>query len=161
MTKRLSHYQGTTAVPTGAPRSSENIPKALSTTAATIRSQITTIVDTFFETHDTDDAEEAFDAIPSRYHSRLIDALVSHAVESPNSRDAVLLESVFSRVVFTGACAPSAWEAGFVPTATTLCEIVMEKPSALVRFMRMFNAAGLDRDGDRAARVLLRIGQGW
>ncbi|KAI0827976.1 hypothetical protein BC628DRAFT_1418069 [Trametes gibbosa] len=138
------------------------MPSATTVTAATVRRDITAIVDTLFAERDVDDTADAFGDIPARHHSRLVDALVSGAVEShDDGRDAALVARVFSRVVFAGTvCAPSAWEAGFAPTAATMRELVLGEPRALGRFMCMFKATGLDRDGERAARVLLRLGEG-
>ncbi|KAI0629414.1 hypothetical protein C8Q77DRAFT_1161035 [Trametes polyzona] len=128
--------------------------------AAAARAQVSATVDALFASRDIEDAKLAFDDLPARHHGRLIDALVSSAAESANQCDADLVTSLFRRVASDGLCSAASWEAGFALTAGTLRDVVVEEPRALGRFMSMFRAARLDRDGERAARVLLRLGDG-
>jgi translation initiation factor 4G len=66
----------------------------------------------FFAVRNLDEAEVHVMALPVVHHSKLVDKLVTTAVES-NEADAKLVADMFSRAVSKGLCSPEAFEQGF------------------------------------------------
>lgn len=126
-------------------------------TACTARTLINRTADDLFASRDLAPAVRAFQQLPARHHSRLVDVLVWSTVEASDA-DAQLIAQLFARV--GSAVSPAAWEAGLAPTAETLCSVVEDEPRALKRFMVLFRATGLQMDQERAARMLMRLAEG-
>ncbi|KAI0359578.1 hypothetical protein OH77DRAFT_1038364 [Trametes cingulata] len=125
-------------------------------TGSTARARVTIEVDKFFSSKKLSEGELAFENLPARFHSQLVDAFVSIAVDS-DVQTAELICSLFRRIASRGLCAPSAWEVGFSPTAAAMCDIVEESPRALRFFIMLLKAAGLHGDSERAGKVLARF----
>ncbi len=125
--------------------------------ASAARTLINRTVDELFASRDLAPAACAFQQLPARHHIRLVDVLVWSTVEASDA-DAQLVARLFARVAH--AVSPAAWEAGFAPTVETLCSVVEDEPRALRRFMVLFRATGLQRDGERATRMLMRLADG-
>ncbi|KAM6502558.1 Armadillo-type fold [Amanita muscaria] len=75
-----------------------------------------------FSIRNSDEAGIYFTALPSQHHHRLVNKLVSSAVES-KERDAVLVADRFKRANSKGLCSSDALEEGLTPTAEIVSKI--------------------------------------
>jgi len=96
----------------------------------------------FFAVRNLDEAEFYFTDLPAQFHVTLIDKLVTKAVESKEA-DAKLVGDFFSRAVSKELCTPAAFEEGFMPTAETIDDIVIDAPKAFQLFATMLKGAEL------------------
>jgi len=99
----------------------------------------------FFGVRDLDEAEHCFTNIPLQHHFRLIDKLVSSAIESKEA-DAKLVADLLVRATKKDLCSAAAFEEGFVPIAEMLDDIVIDAPKAFDLMAIMVNGAGLDEE---------------
>ncbi|KAI1791178.1 armadillo-type protein, partial [Ganoderma leucocontextum] len=106
--------------------------------------------------HDIDSALSVFAVMPPRHHSRLIDRLVSFAIESTRA-DAQLVAYFFYCAAAKGLCSAAAFEAGFALTAAALEDVAAESPDAVLLFASMAKGAGLHRDREWRRRFFGRL----
>ncbi|EAU91617.1 eukaryotic initiation factor 4F subunit P130 [Coprinopsis cinerea okayama7 len=98
-----------------------------------------------FGVRNLDEAEVYFTALPAKYHHKLVDKLVSKAVESKMT-DAELVASLFERASKKQLCSPSAFEEGFAPIAEFLDDIAIDAPHAFQIYVKMVKGANLDAE---------------
>ncbi len=115
-----------------------------------------TVAQLFGGPHDIDSALSVFAAVPPRHHSRLVDRLVSFAIESTRA-DAQLVAYFFYCAAAKGACAPAAFEGGFAVTGAALEDVAAESPDAVLLFATMAKGAGLHKDADWRKRFFGRL----
>jgi translation initiation factor 4G len=99
----------------------------------------------FFAVRNLDEAEVYFTALPVVHHSKLVDKLVTTAVESKEA-DAKLVADMFSRAVSKGLCSQEALEQGFLPCAEMIDDIAIDAPKAFELFVTMIKGASLDEE---------------
>jgi translation initiation factor 4G len=106
----------------------------------------------FFAVRNIDEAEDYFVKLPSAHRFRLVDKLVTRAIESKVA-DAELVGDLFARAVDKSLCTPDAFEQGFMPVAEMLDDIAIDAPKAFDLMAIMMKGAGLDKDDERRARI--------
>ncbi|KAF9450125.1 ARM repeat-containing protein [Macrolepiota fuliginosa MF-IS2] len=99
----------------------------------------------FFGVRNLDEAEVYFTALPAQHHYKLVDKLVSTAVESKEG-DALLVSDLFARAVSKRLCGPASFEEGFTPVAEIIDDIAIDAPKALTLFATMIKGAGFDEE---------------
>ncbi|TBU42561.1 hypothetical protein BD309DRAFT_991589 [Dichomitus squalens] len=108
--------------------------------------------------HDVGAALDVFHELSPRYHSRLVDRLVSSAMES----DTFLLSQVmayFFRYAAQGRiCSAQALKDGVSLTASNLLDIAVDVPDALSRYAIMIKAAGLHEASNWRMSILEKVG---
>ena len=104
----------------------------------------------FFSVRNLDEAEVYFSALPSQHHHKLVDKLVSTAVESKEA-DAQLVGNFFSRAASKELCSPAAFEDGFAPIAEIIDDIAIDAPMAFQLFAMMIEGAVFDEE--RRSRI--------
>ncbi|KAF5357330.1 hypothetical protein D9758_005883 [Tetrapyrgos nigripes] len=83
----------------------------------------------FFGVRNLDEAEVYFSKLSSIHHHRLVDKLVSMAIESKEA-DAQLVSQLFERAVSKNLCSSTALEEGFLGIAEFLDDIAIDAPKA-------------------------------
>ncbi|KAL6305170.1 hypothetical protein BKA93DRAFT_780253 [Sparassis latifolia] len=106
----------------------------------------------FFSVRDLGEAEVYFTKLPSEHRWRLVDKLVSLAIESKES-DAQLVAGLFSRAVAKNLCSPNSFEEGFMPAAEILDDIAIDAPKAFDLMAAMMKGAHLHEDEERRTRL--------
>ncbi|EMD33161.1 hypothetical protein CERSUDRAFT_118223 [Gelatoporia subvermispora B] len=106
----------------------------------------------FFSIRDLDEAEVYFTKLPSQHRWRLVDKLVSSAIESKEA-DAQLVADFFDRAVSKDLCSPSSFEEGFAPVAEVLDDIAIDAPKAVNLMAIMIKGAHLHEDEERRTRL--------
>ena len=109
-------------------------------------------VEEFFSARNIDESEEYFKKLPSGHHHRLVDKLVSKAIESKEA-DGKLVADAFARATEKNLCSISSLEEGFLPTAELLDDTVIDAPKAFQIMATMMKGAGLDKDEERRVRI--------
>ena len=99
-----------------------------------------------------DESEHYFTNLPSEHHHRLIDKMVSKAIESKEA-DGKLVADAFARAVEKKLCSISAFEEGFLPVAELLDDIAIDAPKAFQIMAIMMKGAGLDKDEERRTKI--------
>ena len=99
-----------------------------------------------------DESEHYFSNLPSEHHHRLVDKMVSKAIESKEA-DGKLVADAFARAVEKNLCSISAFEEGFLPTAELLDDIAIDAPKAFQIMAIMMKGAGLDKDEERRTKI--------
>lgn len=106
----------------------------------------------FFSVRNIDESEEYFTKLPPEHHHRLIEKMVSKAIESKEA-DGKLVAGAFARAVEKDLCAVSAFEEGFLPIAEALDDIAIDAPKAFQIMATMMKGAGLDKDEERRTKI--------
>ena len=106
--------------------------------------------------HDIDATLSVFTTVPARHHSRLVDRIVSFAIESTPAH-AQLVAYFFGFAAAQGLCARGAFEGGFAVTVAALDDVAAESPEAVLLFATMARGAGLHKDADWRKRVFGRL----
>ena len=106
----------------------------------------------FFAVRNIDESEEYFTKLPPEHHHRLVNRLVSKAIESKEV-DGKLVADGFTRAAEKKLCSISAFEEGFSPIAELLDDIAIDAPKAFQIMAIMMKGAGLDKDEARRTRV--------
>lgn len=127
-------------------------PSAPSMTEAEANVRIKEDSKEFFSIRDLDEAEVYFTKLPTEHRFRLVDKLVTSAIESKEA-DAQLVASLFSRALSRNSCSPHSFEEGFMPTAEILDDIAIDAPKAFDLMAIMMKGAGLDKDEERRTRL--------
>ncbi|KAG9014201.1 hypothetical protein FRB94_013511 [Tulasnella sp. JGI-2019a] len=97
-----------------------------------------------FAVRNVSEAEQNFAMLPEEHHSKLVDAIVTHALDAKED-DVRLAMDVFAKV--SGSVGAAAFESGFQGTAEFLEDIAIDVPQAYPRLARMLKkGAGLGRD---------------
>lgn len=109
----------------------------------------------FFIVRNLEEAEYYFIDLPAEYHFRLVDKLVTFAIESKVA-DAQLVGDLFNRAVSKGLCSLASFEEGFLPTAEILDDIAIYVPRAFNLMDIMMKGAGLDKDSKREERIMAK-----
>ncbi|KAF8622721.1 hypothetical protein AX15_006812 [Amanita polypyramis BW_CC] len=99
----------------------------------------------FFNVRNLEEAEVYFTALAAQHHHRLVNKLVTSAVESKEP-DAQLVADLFVRAKSKGLCFPDAFEEGFSPTAEIIEDIAIDAPKAWTLFAIMVRGADLDEE---------------
>ncbi|TFK50969.1 ARM repeat-containing protein [Heliocybe sulcata] len=107
----------------------------------------------FFAIRDLDEAEEYFTKLPQGHRFRLVDSLLTKAIESKVT-DAELVAGLFRRAAEKDLCSPAAFEEGFMGTAEFIDDIAVDAPKAPELFAIMMKGAGLDKDQERRDRIV-------
>ncbi|KAI0767120.1 hypothetical protein C8Q74DRAFT_1369963 [Fomes fomentarius] len=97
---------------------------------------------TLFHLHDIEDVLSIFNELPPRFHSRVVDSLLSTAVESSDT-DAQIAAYYFQCARLKGVCSAAAFKDGFYLTTAALRDIAVNCIDAPRRFAIMQKAAGL------------------
>lgn len=106
----------------------------------------------FFSIRDLGEAEVYFTKLPSEHRWRLVDKLVSSAIESKEA-DAQLVADFFGRAVARNTCSPASFEEGFTQVAEILDDIAIDAPKAFNLMATMMKGARLDVDEERRTRL--------
>ena len=114
--------------------------------------RITEDIKEFFSVRNIDKSEEYFTKLPSEYHHRLVDKMVSNAIESKEA-DGKLVADAFARAAEKNLCSISAFEEGFLPIAELLDDIAIDAPKAFQIMAIMMKGARLDKDEERRTRI--------
>jgi len=109
----------------------------------------------FFSVRNIGESEDYFTKLPSEHHHRLVDKMVSKAIESKEA-DGRLVADAFARAAEKGLCSIFAFEKGFLPVAELLDDIAIDAPKAFHIMATMMKGAGLDKDEGRRARIARR-----
>ena len=99
----------------------------------------------FFTVRNLDEGEVYFAALPAQHHSKLVDKLVSSAVESKEA-DAKLVADLFGRATSKNLCSQDALEQGFLPCAEIIGDIAIDAPKAFQLFAMMIKGAEFDEE---------------
>ncbi|KAF8967966.1 hypothetical protein BDZ97DRAFT_484089 [Flammula alnicola] len=99
----------------------------------------------FFGVRNLDEAEVYFSNLPAQHHHRLVDTLVSKAIESKEA-DAQLVSDFFARAVENKLSSAAAFEEGFTPIAELIDDIAIDAPKAFQLFALMIKGASLDEE---------------
>lgn len=99
----------------------------------------------FFGVRNLEEAEVYFSTLPPQHHHKLVDKLVSTAVESKEA-DARLVADFFARAVSKSLCTPAAFEEGLLPIAEAIDDIAIDAPKAFQLFVIMVKGAALDAE---------------
>ncbi|KAM6502560.1 Armadillo-type fold [Amanita muscaria] len=125
--------------------SSEEASPVSALTEEAADAKISEDVKEFFSIRNLDEAEVYFTALPSQHHHRLVNKLVSSAVES-KERDAVLVADLFKRANSKELCSSDALEEGLTPTAEIIEDIAIDAPKAWSLFATMVKGAQFDEE---------------
>jgi len=106
----------------------------------------------FFSVRNIGESEDYFTKLPSEHHHRLVDKMVSKAIESKEA-DGKLVGDAFARATERKLCSISAFEEGFLPVAELLSDIAIDAPKAFQIMVTMMKGAGLDKDEERRTRI--------
>ena len=106
----------------------------------------------FFSVRNIDESESYFTKLPSEHHHRLVDKMVSKAIESKEA-DGRLVADAFARAAEKKLCSISAFEEGFLPVAELLDDIAIDAPKAFQIMATMMKGAGLDNDEERRTKI--------
>ncbi|KAI6106519.1 armadillo-type protein [Pisolithus croceorrhizus] len=106
----------------------------------------------FFAVRNLEEADAYFTALTEDHRFRLVDKLVSSALEGKEA-DARLVADFFSRSASQQECSPDAFEAGFTPMVELLDDIAIDAPKAPEYMAIMLKGAGLDKDEERLKRM--------
>ena len=128
----------------------DDAPQAMSEAEA--NKKITEDIKELFSIRNIDESEEYFTKLPSEHHYRLVDKMVSKAIESKEA-DGNLVADAFARAVEKNLCSVSAFEEGFLPIAELLDDIAIDAPKAFQIMATMMKGAGLDKDEERRTRI--------
>lgn len=104
----------------------------------------------FFAVRNLDEAEVYFTNLPDEHRFRLVDKLVTSAIESKET-DAQLVGDFFSRAASKELCTPASFEEGFLNTAEILDDIAIDAPKAYELMAIMMK--GADMDEERRIRI--------
>jgi translation initiation factor 4G len=107
----------------------------------------------FFSIRDLEEAEVYITKLPVEHRHRLVDKLISFALESKEA-DAQLVADYFARAASKNLISPATFEDGFAGTAEFLDDIAVDAPKAPAYFVKMMQGAGLDKDEQRRTRLL-------
>jgi translation initiation factor 4G len=135
-------------------KGNDNTPQAMSEAEANAR--IAKDIKQLFSVRNIDESEEYFTKLPSEHHHRLVDKMVSKAIESKEA-DGKLVADAFARVVEKHMCSISAFEEGFSPIAELLDDIAIDAPKAFQIMATMMKGAGLDKDEERRTRIARKL----
>ena len=129
----------------------DDVPPAMSEAEA--NKKIAEDIKEFFSVvRSIDESEHYFTNLPSEHHHRLVDKMVSKAIESKEA-DGKLVADAFARAVEKNLCSISAFEEGFLPVAELLDDIAIDAPKAFQIMAIMMKGAGLDKDGERRTKI--------
>jgi translation initiation factor 4G len=106
----------------------------------------------FFAIRNIDEGEDYFEKLPTAHHPRLIEKVISRAIESKES-DAQLVADLFARAVEKELCTPDAFEQGFLPIAEMLDDIAIDAPKAFNLMALMLRGSGLAEDEERRGKI--------
>ena len=109
-------------------------------------------IEEFFSVRNIDESEDYFTKLPSEHHHRLVDKMVSKAIESKEA-DGRLVADAFARAAEKNLCSTSAFEEGFIPIAELLDDIAIDAPKAFQIMATMMKGAGLDKDEEQLTRI--------
>ncbi|KAJ3511777.1 hypothetical protein NLJ89_g3905 [Agrocybe chaxingu] len=123
--------------------SDDEAPAAPEMTEEAAKKKIAEDLKEFFGVRNLDEAEVYFTDLPTQHHHKLVDKLVSTAVESKEA-DARLVADFFTRAVERELCTPQAFEEGFTPIAELIDDIAIDAPKAFQLFATMLKGASLD-----------------
>lgn len=98
----------------------------------------------FLQIRDLNEAVGYFESMPSNYRHLLVDKFVSK-MDSKDS-DVALIMELFSLASTSGACSPTAFEQGFLPTVEALDDISLDVPNAYPVMARLLRASNLSRE---------------
>jgi translation initiation factor 4G len=102
----------------------------------------------FFGVRNLEEAEIYFMNLTVDHRFRLVDKLVTSAIESKEA-DAQLVGDFFKQAAFKELCSPASFENGFLPTAGLLDDIAIDAPKAFDLMAIMMNGANLDDERRR------------
>ncbi|KIM52875.1 hypothetical protein SCLCIDRAFT_482059 [Scleroderma citrinum Foug A] len=139
-----------------APTASEDEPETTPVTQmseADAMKRIDEDVKEFFAVRNHEEADVYFTVLSEEHRFRLVDKLVSLALESKEA-DARLVAEFFARPASQRECSLDVFEAGFVPMTELLDDIAIDAPKAFEYMAIMLKGAGLDRDEERLKRIV-------
>ena len=110
-------------------------------------------IEEFFSVRNIDESEEYFTKHPSEDRHRLVERMVSMAIESEEA-DGKLVADAFARVAERKLCSISVFEEGFLPVAELLDDIAIDVPKAFRIMATMMKGAGLDKNEERRTRIV-------
>ncbi|KAI0061212.1 hypothetical protein BV25DRAFT_808484 [Artomyces pyxidatus] len=114
--------------------------------------KITEDLKEFFSIRSLDEAENYFTTLPAEHRFRLVDKLITDAVERKDA-DVQLVADLFVRSREKDLCTADAFEEGFNGLAEMVDDVAVDVPKAWTFFAIMVKGAGLDKDDERRARL--------
>ncbi|KAJ8489573.1 hypothetical protein ONZ45_g13535 [Pleurotus djamor] len=134
---------------------SEDAEAAPAMTSEVAKKKIEEDIKEFFAVRNLEEAEVYFSGLPSEHHPKLVDKLLSHALESKQA-DAELVGSLFTRASSKDLCSSASFEEGFMGTAEFLEDIAIDAPKAWDLMAIVVKGAVLDEDA--RGRVAAKTG---
>ncbi|KAG2043919.1 hypothetical protein BDR03DRAFT_977623 [Suillus americanus] len=122
---------------------------------ATVR-KIDEDVKEFFMVRNLQEADDYFPNIPDEHRSRLVDKLVTSALESKEI-DARLVGDFFAQAMSNGQCTLEEFEQGFMHMAEFLDDIAIDAPKAFDYMAIMLKGAGFQNEPERLYRVASKL----
>jgi translation initiation factor 4G len=107
----------------------------------------------FFAIRNLEEAEAYFTALPAEHHFRLIDKLVTVAVERKID-DAQLVADLFKHVTDKNLCSVLALEEGLTPTVEILSDIAIDVPKAFDLMAVMIKGTPLINDEEKKSNLV-------
>ncbi|TDL22991.1 hypothetical protein BD410DRAFT_769393 [Rickenella mellea] len=107
--------------------------------------QIGQDVKEFFAIRNLEEAETYWTKLPVKHRFRLVDKLVTFAIESKEA-DAKLVAEFFDLAVTKDLCPPASFEDGFLPTIEILDDIAIDAPKAFDLMIIMLDGSKLDAE---------------
>jgi translation initiation factor 4G len=99
----------------------------------------------FFAVRNLEEAEVYFTNLTDEHHVRLVDKLVTTAIESKEA-DAQLVSDFFYHAGSKELCSPASFEEGFLLTAEILDDLAIDAPKAFDLMATMMKGANLDEE---------------
>ncbi|TDL23008.1 ARM repeat-containing protein [Rickenella mellea] len=97
----------------------------------------------FFAIHNMEETEAYWTKLPVEHRFRLVDELVTFAIQSKEA-DAKLVAEFFDLAVKKDLCPPASFEDGFLPTIEILDDIAIDAPMAFDLMTTMLDGSKLD-----------------
>ncbi|KAL0955886.1 hypothetical protein HGRIS_002084 [Hohenbuehelia grisea] len=119
--------------------------EAPSMSEADAKKKVQEDVKEFFAVRNLEEADNYFSALPSVHHFRLVDKVVSQAIESKEA-DAQLVADFFVRAASKDLCSAASFEEGIAPVAEVVEDIAIDAPKAWNLLAIMIKGASLDKD---------------
>lgn len=111
-------------------------------TDAQAKTKVTEDVKEIFAVRSVSEAEQCFEMLPDEHQSKLIDAIVTRALDAKED-DVRLATDVFAKA--SKVTAQEAFEDGFASTVEFLEDIAIDVPQVYPRLAKMMKGAGLGR----------------
>ena len=131
---------------------SEDEPAGESISDAEVQKRMEEDSKEFFGVRNLDEAEVYFTNLTIERRFRLVEKLVTSALESKDA-DAQLVADFFSLAATKDICSPASFEEGFLLVSEILDDVAIDAPKAFNLMAVMLKGAGMDKDEERRTRI--------